>query len=248
MKAKDAKMFWNAQTSSLHRSDTPDFYEKKAQEHASLMTQEDCESSCVDLGCGAGELLFYLLDQVNVKVGLDYSESMLSAARQKLQGKTISLRSDDIFEYLPQSDCQVWTTTGAINQYLSEEDMAAVLDIFVRNKSVRAFYLFDCVDPIRYFLMPHGIGYRAFYGNSQQNSAVYRKVVLLAHRIRTALRLALGFPNRLPTKLGSMGMGWGYPPSHWFSAAETRGLGVEVVSSRYYEYRYHVILRKPAGK
>jgi hypothetical protein len=44
------------------------------------------------------------------------------------------------------------------------------------------------------------------------------------------------------------GMGYGYLPRFWLEACDARGLEVEIVSSRFYEYRYHVLIHKPAAR
>lgn len=244
MSSVDDKKFWSTQTSSRHRANDPDFYSKKAAEHAALMTDEDRLAGCLDIGCGAGELLVHLADRVNVETGVDYSQSMLDRAAEALDGRDVKLMNVDIFDYLPPSKHAVWMTTGAINQYLDSERMRAFLDIFAANETARSLFLFDCVDPIRYNVLPYGGSYvsRPIFGSGL--GGFVRRAKRIVRRAMTATELAAGLLSVPCKKLSSVGMGYGYQPWFWLEAARDRALSVEIVSSRYYEYRYHVILRK----
>jgi len=242
----DARDFWNKQTTSLHRFGSEDFYRNKADEHASLVPASLKQAGCVDLGCGAGELLYFFSDLVRVNAGLDYSSSMLKEAEKRLAGKTIELSSRDIFDYLPAADEPVWTTTGAINQYLPPDQVARFIDTFVQNQRAQALYLFDCVDPLRIALLPYGSSY-VLRSRGTSASGTMRAGYVLARRILTAARLAFGFYGRASQKLRGAGMGYGYLPRFWLEAAAARGLDIEIVSSRFYEYRYHAILKKKPG-
>lgn len=240
-----AREFWNKQTDSLHRSDDEKFYDCKAVEHASLMLPNERSAGCVDLGCGAGELLFHLMDHVNIRTGIDYARSMLEQAEKILAGKGIELLNVDIFEYLPQSDYPVWTTTGAINQYLDPQSICAFLDVFTANNPARSLFLFDCVDPLRYSLMPYGISYRPRpIRRGSGLKSFLQPAHLLARRWLLSAELALGLFEIESRKLRSAGMGFAYSPLFWIDAAAARNIKVDVVSSRFYEYRYHVIMRK----
>lgn len=245
MNDPEDKEFWSKQTSSLHRSDDEGFYRGKAEEHAALMTPGERSAGCVDLGCGAGELLFHFTDHANVLAGVDYSQSMLDQAARTLDGKNVALLNADIFEYLPDAGFGVWTTTGAINQYLDPVRLNAFLDMFASNREARAVFLFDCVDPIRYLTLPFGSSYRlAQPPRGSGLKAHLRPAHRLYRRWLVASRLALGRLAAPSTKLGSANMGYGYLPRFWIDAAALRNLRIDIVSSRFYEYRYHVALRK----
>ncbi|WP_315919379.1 class I SAM-dependent methyltransferase [Mesorhizobium sp. SP-1A] len=216
----------------------------KAKEHAHHFPKSERHLESIDLGCGAGELLYYFSDLVRVSTGLDYSESMLTQAKERLKGKNIVLTNANAFEYLPDCKHYNWTTTGALNQYLAPIQIYSILDIFATNNNARCFYLFDCIDPLRIALMPYGIGYLP-RAKAPKGSAL-RQFKRFGHRTLVALRLAwqqFGQPFR---KLPGEGMGYGFLPQFWIDAASSRGLHIELVSSRFYEYRYHVLLRKAA--
>jgi SAM-dependent methyltransferase len=245
MNRKANKEFWQAQTSSLHRADDPTFYGRKAREHAALMTPYERSRPCLDLGCGAGELLEHLRTDVNVVAGLDFSASMLAVARERLSGSGIRLANDDIFEYLPNASEPTWMTTGAINQYLDIAHLRRFLKIFNENPAARSLFMFDCVDPMRYSILPFGIGYVT--ARQPKRTAIRTMIWPAFWRVRRAIvgmKLALGILGRPKAALGGIGMGYGYTPSQWRQLIEPLGLTCDIVSSLLYEYRFHVIVRK----
>lgn len=231
------KDFWEGKTTSLHRSDSDDFYRLKAAEHASVMHEKDRGLSSVDIGCGAGELLYFLSDYCPVRVGLDFSESMLEVARERLKDKDIALINKDVFDYLGSSEERVWLACGSINQYLNEYGQQRLLDIFLSNSQASAIYLYDSVDPVRYLALPLGLRY--FPSPAPKPIRVMHNALFLL-KIIVASVINPGSPSVV--NLGDMG--YGFFPRFWLSECSKRGLDVEIFSSRYYEYRYHVAIRK----
>ncbi len=249
-KVDAGQRFWSSQTSSRHRSSDSAFYSAKAAEHASLMSPEHRIADCVDLGCGAGELLEHLCAPVNVTAGLDYSDAMLENARERLgSSHPARLLNEDVFTYLPGSSHEVWLTTGALNQYLEPARLSALLDLFAGHRRAKAFYLFDSVDPLRFKLMPHGISYRPEHADVQLKTfrELYRGGRRILERIGLSVQLATGAGIQPAQKLPTTAMGYGYLPRFWLLEATRRGLSVEIVSSRFYEYRYHIVLQKEGG-
>ena len=223
------------------RSDA-EFYRSKAQEHAGILSQQDAQLGSLDLGCGAGELLEHLAGMIKVELGVDYSASMLSAARARLaKFPDLKLVRPDVLQYLPSAGQAVWMTTGAANQYLDAVGLERLLDGFRDNAAARSFYLFDCIDPIRYRLLRFGISYRAEHGAPLSG---LRRIAHAYRRLRAALRFAAEGDLHGVQYLGSPQMGYGQLPRFWLRECERRRLSVEIVSSRYYEYRYHVRIMK----
>jgi SAM-dependent methyltransferase len=236
------RQFWAAQAASLNRESGKEFYRKKAGEHAAILSAEDARAGVLDLGCGAGELLECLAPLVQVDVGLDYSASMVAAARQRLAAfANLDLVEADIFEYLPATSIAVWMTTGAINQYFDAQNLRRVLDLFTANAAARSFYLFDCIDPLRYRLLPFGSSYRSHHALTPSSR---RRLTSAARRLGMAARFAVGGYSADVQYLGSPGMGYGQLPRFWLRECVSRGLSAEIISSRYYEYRYHVQIAK----
>lgn len=239
----EAESFWSRQISSRHRFADDQYFARKAQEHAALMPEADRAAGCIDLGCGAGELLGHFAGHVKVDAALDYSPSMLAKAAERLSGRDILLSSADIFAHLPRCGHEVWVSSQAVNQYLNPEELDRFLELFSRHERARALYLFDCVDPLRYALVPFGVGYYPAVRSTTPLRRWRRRMGLTVRRCGVALVLTLGLLGR-PAQKMSIGMGYGYLPAFWWRAASKRGLTLEIVSSQLYEYRYHVVLRK----
>lgn len=236
----EIKAFWNSQKSSLNRSADPQFYRRKAEEHVSLLTPFERSVGAVDLGCGAGELLVHLAELMRMDVGLDFSGPMLAEAEKLLTGTPISLVNADVFDYLPGSRHGTWMTTGGLNQYLDVSDLRRFLDIFSKNQDAKSLFLFDCVDHLRFSVLRHGISYLDRMAPDRNSPrSTFRRLLLAA-------QLAAGQLTTPTKQLSSASMGYGYLPSFWRTEAEKRSLEIEIVSSRFYEYRYHAILRKPS--
>jgi cyclopropane-fatty-acyl-phospholipid synthase len=239
------RQFWAGQAASLNRESGKEFYRKKAREHAAILSAEDAQRGALDLGCGAGELLECLAALVKVNVGLDYSASMVAAARQRLASfADLDLQEADVFDYLPTTGIAVWMTTGALNQYFAARDLRRVLDLFVSNAAARSFYLFDCIDPLRYRVLPFGSSYRSQHALA---AASRDRLKRAARRLRVAAKFAFGGYSADVQYLGSASMGYGQLPRFWLRECASRGLSAEITSSRYYEYRYHVQIAKGTG-
>ncbi len=152
------------------------------------------------------------------------------------------IHGSDVIAFLRTAPNSVWTTTGAINQFLAPDQHRRLLDLFAEHPHAKRYYMFDCVDPLRYALLAHGISYRPTHLARAADLATRSKRAI--RRLMLAGRLAVGKP-RDSQYLGSAAMGWGQLPRFWIREAMSRRLGVEIVSSKYYEYRYHVVLEKP---
>lgn len=236
MPGVDFRAYWDQRTSSEHRADDDAFYRSKAEEHLGLMSDEDRRCGSVDLGCGAGELLVHLSRGCRVDVALDFSSAMLDRARQRFPAGGIQLLNEDVFAYLGRAVDRVWIASGSVNQYLDRQGQESLLDHFRRNAEARSFYLFDCIDPSRYVLF-HG---RAL--NRYDASAPARWLHRVAGFCRGMMRAAV---RPAWFDAGALGhLGFGFAPCFWRRACERRELRVELVSSRFYEYRYHAIIRK----
>lgn len=242
----DVKKYWRDKTNSLHRFDSTDYFRMKADEHIAIVRHVHRKLSCIDLGCGAGELLQFMLPDLNIQVGLDFSERLLIEAERRLSGKGIILINADYYDYLSSHDHNVWITSGALNQYLPPYEQRRLLDLFMTHPNSQALYLFDCVDPIRWRILPFGIKYvtsnDAAYALDQ---GITHNAYYLIKRSITFLRLAFRPPNQNYEKFDT-GMGYGFLPTFWTKECNKRQLRIEIFSSRHYEYRYHVRIEKNA--
>jgi cyclopropane-fatty-acyl-phospholipid synthase len=233
----DFKGVWEGKTTSDNRHSDHEFYRRKAEEIFSLLTDEERAADSADLGCGAGEMLQLLVPHCHVVEALDFSESMLAEARRRLVGTAITFRSDDVFQYLPKCEAAVWLTTGAINQYCDQDAQRQLLSIFAENNAVRTYCLLDTVDADRYWgLFRQGRGHYERTRRPGYARSVY-------HALRTMAKALSGGYQKDCERIGKMG--YSFTTRFWLQAAELHGLKCSIVSSRYYEYRYHVLFRKP---
>lgn len=229
--------YWANTNSSSHRGNERSFYIANAQEHISIIDVEERKRGLIDLGCGAGKLLQYYLPQLNVKAGLDFSSSMLAEAEITMNNK-IELIHANPFEYLPDCQIPIWTTTEALNQYLQKDEIKHLLTLFKKNKFSEAFYLFETICPLRYPLLGLGISFR------KEHLTTRNVLQRLKTRCRYAFNLILGRYSGDMVYLGTPTMGYAYSAHFWLKLAKELNLNVEIIGSRFYEYRYHVIIKK----
>lgn len=238
------KAFWDNQESSYNRSESEVYLRKKADEHIGLIEYRSKKTDeILDIGCGAGELLFFVASELNVKTAIDYSDLLLNKARKNLKAhKEINFIKSDVFEYLSKAKSKekIWMTTAAVNQYLDNSEVCQLIEKFCENKEAKSFYLFDTIDYIRYKMN--------ICGSSYKNQSFFKKNIFrrLFKKIKCIINIIKLFMiyNRETVRLHSTAMGYGHSPQFWLFLAKKYNLEVEIVSSRYFEYRYHVILWK----
>lgn len=227
--------FWRSQTSSIHRSNDQEFYRRKAQEHALLISAEANDVRVADFACGAGELLEQMLPLVNVEEASDFSESMLARAADRLAGSDVTLICADGLSHAKTALQSVWTTCGGLNQYLDPSQLRDWVEHFVSNANARTLFMFDCVDPYRFRSLKQASKYTEQHLSWRLSAR--RKAWVLRNIVGTASPQHYAY-------LGSASMGFGYAPQYLRDLARELDLTSQFFSSREYEYRYHVKLSK----
>lgn len=265
----DYSSIWSTQSHSGNRSNTYQYLEQKASETQAVL-KDYCgysSESIVDLGCGAGELLEHLVARINIVKATDYSASMLSAARTKLADEylysTLKFICDGV-NILPALVEEFWISTGALSQYSSRDQLELIISSFQHNKAAKHLVLFDTIDPVRYFILPL-ISYGNYISDATTASnpktytngksfgrviscwsrilkvALFRPLISLLNLSKLLLSLLVS--SRVFRLPGSL-MGYGVLPSFWSLTARRCKLKVHLVSSRVFEYRYHVVISK----
>lgn len=240
----EIRKYWNTKNKSGQRYQSKEFFDSKAKEHFSLIDDNCLAKGVIDLGCGAGEVLEgYLRNNYKVIAGMDFSTSMLDEARKNLSGYDISLFEGDVFKVLPEAKYSAWIATQSLNQYLPPHKLEEFIKLFEENDNVKQLALFDCVDFLRYLYMPiHGFR----YDSTGLGSGGFRKKLgFYKAMIRILLELTVFLiTGAKPYKFLGVEMGYGYLPLFWMSLAKKYNLTAEIYSSKFYEYRYHVVFHK----
>ena len=253
----DFRKAWSSEIHSGNRSDSDEFLERKAKEHRSVLV-DYCNyiygQSIVDLGCGAGELLASLASFMTITTAVDYSQSMMGRCRQLLASKNITDIATIISDIsiLPSLSHKYWVSTGALSQYSDMYQLELIFQSFIRNKDVTHIVFFDTIDPILYLVRVFGL---TSYFNLKQEcrdteslstnrrakiSSSFKQIL---HSLASILLLRAIFYNK-PIKIPGSIMGYAVSPAVWNSLCKKYNLNLTQVSSREFEYRYHVIISK----
>ena len=231
---------WDKKKDSGNRKNDDHYLDFKAQEQAMIVNRYDKNMECIDLGCGAGELLKFLILKLNVKEALDFSQNMIDMAKKVITNNKIIFIQADPFLYLPKCITPIWLTTGALNQYLDQTRMDALLEIFINNHNARSFYLFDCIDPIRFHTLPFGTSYLA----KNQDG----KIKLIFKRVSSIIQIIfyslITQRNKKSIQFKNRNFGYGFLTLYWQQKAVEKKLDIKIISSFNFEYRYHVVLKK----
>lgn len=112
--------------------------------------------------------------------------------------------------------------------------------MFVDNEYVRTLCYYDTVDPIKYLLRQYGI-IDSYIDNPRTNARAVAKNLYGVLKLLNGILFTFKYDKHVP--LGRMG--FAFSPQYWIDICNQNGLSCQIVSSRYYEYRYHVLIRKP---
>ena len=246
------KDYWSKKTCGGHRSSEEEFLYKEAKEKLFHLSGG---KSLLDFGCGSADLLKYYIPHYSTVIGSDFSQSMLNAAKQKIQEsfndeysiednincrsqsqdiKTVYLLlADDktIWQKLPFSVDRI--TTAGVMAYLTLEQIDDFL--FEASKKLNEdgkVIFFDVIDPKLYILWSIGF---------------FSKTFSVIH----LLKIIPFYFRRLGRKLKHMPkdeMGNSFNPNVIERISNKNGFKMEYIRSMYYEYRYHVILTKINAK
>jgi cyclopropane-fatty-acyl-phospholipid synthase len=235
MSAYNYNKYWSDKKNSGARYQSEEFYYRYAQEE---LFHLDGGKSLLNFGCGAGEILTYLAEKYNDIIAVDFSESMLEAARKRSDEKACK----DKIRFIQASDKTIWEKVtnnidrllaSGVTQYLTIEQIDNFLDnakdIITKEGKI---ILFDIIDPRIHYLVSLGL----FKNKKINNIKIIQKMMKL--KINGLYRKF----KKLPPL--SLGMGYAYLPNEIEKIAFKYNLKFEYCWSMYYEYRFHVILTK----
>ena len=232
---KFSERFYVDATSGLHRENTEEFFAREAAEKLFHLGKG---SSILDFGCGSADLTVYYTKRFGRVVAADLSANMLERARKRAAefdaAHVVFLHADDatVWDRLGGERFDVITTAGVM-QHLSP----AEVESFTRralgslNDGGRIVH-FDIPDPRIYLLVRLGFFDPTAWRWRDLPRSLYLLAKLLGRRALDAFR---GHPTDI--------MGYQHHPATIRNIASRCGFHAETVSSMYYEYRYHAMLR-----
>ncbi len=227
--------YWSTRSDGGHRQSNEEFLRRDAEDKLMLL---EGGQSILDFGCGAAEVLRYLAPSYALAVGVDFSPTMLAAARRRLDAEGLArvglIQADDttVWSVLPHAFSRI--AVGQVVQYLNDDALGIFLD------HARAWVepggrvgLFDVIDPRLGYVFALGL-----LGDDGRQPHLGPVLLLraLRHWLRTRYRLLQGLP---PDE-----MGIAHHPTRVCELAQKAGFDCDIVWSRYYEYRFHAILRR----
>jgi ubiquinone/menaquinone biosynthesis C-methylase UbiE len=231
------RAWWSSKRDALNRSRAEDWSSGSAYEMICLFGKGGV---LLDVGCGNAQLLAHLAPHFDEVVGIDYSPSMLEAAAQRLQDfhvRNARLEVGDACGF-PRSvvHADVILSNG-VAQHLSPSEIGRHL-----RECRRVLRPGGCVGicsiPWATLRTPFSLG--TLRDPAPERSL--RRTLQSLHR-RLHLRLA-DFRN----DFSGNAMGRWYGRDEVRSIADAEGFDCDIVSSWYYEYRFHARLRLRDGR
>jgi ubiquinone/menaquinone biosynthesis C-methylase UbiE len=229
------RAWWSSKRDALNKSSAEDWSSESAHELICLFGKG---GTLLDVGCGNALLLAYLAPHFDEVVGIDYSPSMLEAATQRLQDfhvRNTRLEVGDACSFPPSVVHADVILSNGVAQHLSPGEISR--------------HLREC----RRVLRPGGC-----VGICSIPWATLRKPFTLGALRDPAPEASLG------RTLGSLGRrlhlrltdfrGDFSPMGRWYgreevrSIADSEGFDCEIVSSWFFEYRFHARLRLRNGR
>lgn len=225
------KNFWFSETHGKHLHKTEEFLIREAREQ---LLHLDGGESLIDFGCGAAEALVYYAKAYKTVIGIDFSSSMLTEAKKRLDEKNISN-----VELLLADNKTAWNMlhvsydrimTYGVVQYFSYDELEHFINEASRkiNKNGK-IVLFLVLHPTRWHLRRMGL-----LSSDPKLSFVdiFRELVAVLFK-----RFVAVVQNVPPDELG-----YAYYPSAIAEIAAKYELQMECVWSIYYADRYNAIL------
>jgi SAM-dependent methyltransferase len=229
--ATTARRYWSDKSDGMHRGSDEASYAKYA---AELLAMLPAGGTLIDVGCGACQVTTYLAPHFSLVIGFDQSESMLAAARARIERlglRNIDVRFGNAVAFpasLPKAGVVLsygvvqYLSSGELLRHLSEcrrvvADNGIACSAIVPDVALRDVYYYRTLVPT--------------------DSRVVSRLSGCAELARRRLR------GRLARNPLWDGMG------NWFSTAEfarvagAAGFDAEFRHCWYYEYRFHALLR-----
>ena len=222
--------YWIGKTDGGHRYSTEQWFQKYASE---LLAMLPSSGTLLDVGCGACQLTTYLAPKFEQVYAVDFSETMLAMARQRIESRgltNVRLLSGTAQEFPEVISSANVILSYQLLQYLTLTDFSQ--------------HLYEC----RRVLSKGGMVCAAMIPNSALKQLYYHgklipNQVQFVGRIRrwiylTSRRVIAHFQRDLLWD----GIGNWFSQSDIERIANESGFDVEFRNSWFYEYRFHALL------
>jgi ubiquinone/menaquinone biosynthesis C-methylase UbiE len=224
--------YWRHKIDAVHRHSDEDWFRLYAQE---LLAMMPLGGTLFDVGCGACQLTTYLADAFDRIVAIDLSDSMLSAARNRVASLKLSqivlMKGDATQLPVPDRSADVILAYGVI-QYLDEAGVQK--------------HLAECERVLKpgglicWGLTPNARMRRLWYAGALSNPRP--SLIQMCRRsmhAHYAWARAIKGGNPLWDGVGN----W-FDQTLLYARCDRAGFVAEFRNCWYYEYRFHVLLRR----
>jgi ubiquinone/menaquinone biosynthesis C-methylase UbiE len=226
--------FYDGRTDAGHRYSSEAWFARYAEELLALIPHG---GTLLDVGCGSCQITTYLAAAFDSVVGIDPSDSMLAAARERsrLQGAdNISVLNGDAVCFPPEVERADVILTNGVIQYLDNASLRRHLSECAR--------ILNDGGTICWALVPDANLRRLWYVGAFENP---RK--LLRRIIRDFARTELRWwKARRRGDILWDGIGLWFTRDELRATAEEMGFVVEFRNSWFYEYRFTALLTRPS--
>ncbi|MGV8108372.1 class I SAM-dependent methyltransferase [Methanospirillum sp.] len=231
MRKINYKEYWATKSSPGNRRDDNEFCQKKINE---VLLHIKRGGIILDYGCGNCNQTKFLSPHFDRIIASDLSECMLVEAKKEVEfsgiKNIIHLQADEdtVWEKIKQKVNGI-ISTGVI-QYFQSQQLEKFIEKCVSNTTDDGFIVFfDVINPLKFLFFRYNLV------NNRGSLINFVRCIIHA--------TYLYFLEHNPEKnLGEIG--YGYYPEYFIKICMKNNLNIEVVSSIYYEYRYHVIIKK----
>jgi cyclopropane-fatty-acyl-phospholipid synthase len=228
-----SQKYWNKQTDGGHRYSTEEWRNKYATELLGLFPHG---GTMLDIGCGACELTTYIAPEFTKVYAVDYSPSMLDAARKRIESGGV--RNIELFDGTAQAfpreveKVDVILSSGLI-QYFTLSD----LDVHLREcQRVLDKKGVVCIADI-----PDVASKRVYYRTTLMPSRSQQLTASLPRELHMMRLRVNAFVRKDPLWDG---IGNWFSRSEIEAAAERSGFYCELRNSWFYDYRMHALLSR----
>jgi cyclopropane fatty-acyl-phospholipid synthase-like methyltransferase len=221
--------YWSNKTHGLHRIRGEDALKTYADEILAIVPRRGI---LFDVGCGACEIASYLSPHFDKVYGIDFSESMLETARQRID--RLGITNIELLKGTMTNFPETGRKPDVILSY-------AVVQ-YLRATEVRG-HLHAC----RSVLNPTGVVCIGLVPDPARKDAFYARLFPDRSDLRRRLDIVrYGITQYLKNDPILNGIGHWHSPSDIERFGVNAGFETDICNARYADYRFHAVLRRSA--